>query len=60
MDRPANLMMICGVLTFERRLNLARLRAVIGERFLVFRRFRQTAESTATGARWRDDTQFDI
>ena len=60
MDRPANLMMICGVLTFERRLNLARLRAVIAERFLVFRRFRQTAESGAAGARWRDDTQFDI
>ena len=60
MDRPANLMMICGVLTFERRLDLARLRAVIGERFLVFRRFRQAAESTATGARWRDAAQFDI
>src|SRR5689334_4399835 len=60
MDRAANLMMICGVLTFERRLNLARLRAVIAERFLVFRRFRQTAESGAAGARWRDDTQFDI
>ena len=41
MDRPANLMMICGVLTFDRRLSLARLRAVIDERFLVFRRFRQ-------------------
>ena len=60
MDRPANLMMICGVLTFERRLSLARLRAVIGERFLVFRRFRQVAEQTATGARWRDDAAFDI
>ena len=44
MDRPANLMMICGVLTFDRRLSLARLRAVIDERFLVFRRFRQRAE----------------
>ena len=60
MDRPANLMMICGVLAFERRLNLARLRAVIGERFLVFRRFRQIAESATTGARWRDTAAFDI
>ena len=34
-------MMICGVLMFDRRLPLARLRRVIGERFLVFRRFRQ-------------------
>jgi diacylglycerol O-acyltransferase len=60
MDRPANLMMICGVLTFERRLSLERLRAVIAERFLVFRRFRQVAQQTATGAQWRDDSAFNI
>jgi len=60
MDRPANLMMICGVLTFDRRLSLTRLRAVIDERFLVFRRFRQVAQPTATGAQWRDDSAFDL
>ena len=60
MDRPANLMMICGVLTFERRLSLERLRAVIAERFLVFRRFRQVAQQTATGAQWMDDRAFDL
>jgi WS/DGAT/MGAT family acyltransferase len=60
MDRPANLMMICGVLTFDRRLSLERLRAVIDERFLVFRRFRQVAQQTTTGAQWRDDRAFEV
>jgi len=60
MDRPANLMMICGVLTFARRLSLTRLREVIDERFLVFRRFRQVAQESATGAQWRDDRAFDL
>lgn len=60
MDRPANLMMICGVLMFDRRLSLARLRRVVDERFLVFRRFRQVPAQTATGAYWRDDRDFDI
>ncbi len=60
MDRPANLMMICGVLMFDRRLSLARLRRVIDERFLVFRRFRQVPVQTATGAYWREDRAFDV
>lgn len=60
MDRPTNLMMICGVLTFDAPLSLARLRHVVAERFLVFRRFRQRAVRTAAGAWWRDDRNFDI
>jgi WS/DGAT/MGAT family acyltransferase len=60
MDRPANLMMICGVLMFDRRLSLARLRRVIDERFLIFRRFRQRTMQTATGSYWRDDPDFDL
>src|SRR4029078_9004868 len=60
MDRPANLMMICGVLMLDRRVSLARLRRVVDERFLVFRRFRQVPVQTATGAYWRDDRDFDI
>ena len=60
MDRPANLMMICGVLMFDRRLSLARLRRVVDERFLVFGRFRQVPVQTTTGAYWRDDRHFDI
>jgi WS/DGAT/MGAT family acyltransferase len=60
MDRPGNLMMICGVLMFERSIPLARLRRIVDERFLVFRRFRQRVEQTATGGYWREDRDFDI
>jgi diacylglycerol O-acyltransferase / wax synthase len=60
MDRPENLMMICGVLMLDRRVSLARLRQVIGERFLIFRRFRQRPVQTATGAYWSDDGDFDV
>jgi len=41
MDRPGNLMMICGVLLFRRRVSRARLLRVLDERFLRFARFRQ-------------------
>ncbi len=60
MDRPANLMMICGVLMFGDRIPLARLRAIVAERFLVFRRFRDIPSETATGSYWRADARFDI
>jgi WS/DGAT/MGAT family acyltransferase len=60
MDRPANLMMICGVLMLDRPLALARLRHIVNERFLVFRRFRQRTVRTAAGAWWRDDPHFDL
>ena len=60
MDRPANLMMICGVLMLDRPLSLARLRRIVAERFLVFRRFRQRTVRTAAGAWWRDDPGFDL
>ena len=60
MDRPHNLMMICGVLLFRERLSLARLRRTVARRFLVFRRFRQRPVETASGAYWQEDRQFDI
>jgi WS/DGAT/MGAT family acyltransferase len=60
MDRPANRMMICGVLMFGDRIALARLRALIAERFLVFRRFRDVPVEAATGSYWRADDRFDI
>ena len=60
MDRPQNLMMICGVLLFRERLSLSRLRQVIGERFLVFKRFRQRAIETRGAAFWEADAHFDI
>ena len=60
MDRPGNLMMICGVLTFREKIDLARLKRVIAERFLVFRRFRQRPLETPAMSFWETDADFDL
>jgi WS/DGAT/MGAT family acyltransferase len=60
MDRPSNLMMICGVLIFREHLSLARLKTTLTERFLRFERFRQHPVQTAAGAFWQNDDGFDI
>jgi diacylglycerol O-acyltransferase len=60
MDRPSNLMMICGVLIFGERLTLVRLKATLSDRFMRFKRFRQRAVQTPKGAYWTDDHHFDI
>lgn len=60
MDRPHNLMVICGVLLFRKRVSLVRLRKVVAERFLVFKRFKQRAVETPGGAYWQADSHFDI
>ncbi len=60
MDRPHNLMVICGVLIFDRPVELARLARVIERRFVTFDRFRKIPVETASGAGWRDDPRFDI
>jgi len=60
MDRPQNLMMICGVLLFRKRIRLARLRKVIAERFVVFRRFRERPREIASVAFWETDPGFDV
>ncbi len=60
MDRPGNLMMICGVLIFRERIGLARLKQVVAERFMVFRRFRQRAVETPAMSFWETDGQFDL
>ena len=60
MDRPHNLMMICGVLVFDRRVRLAQLRRVVEKRFLVFRRFRQRAVEKPGFSVWEDDPDFDV
>jgi diacylglycerol O-acyltransferase len=60
MDRPHNLMMISGVLMFREKLSLARLRKVVTERFLVFRRFGQRPVDTAGGAFWENCPDFDL
>jgi len=60
MERPTNRMMITGVLMFAGPLDAARVRTVLLERFLAFRRFRQKAVVGASGAHWETDNDFDI
>ena len=60
MERPTNRMMITGVLMFAGPLDAARVRALLLERFLAFRRFRQKAVVGASGAHWETDPDFDI
>ena len=60
MDRPHNLMMICGVLVFDGRVRIRRLREVLAQRFLVFRRFRQRAVERPGFSVWEIDPKFDI
>ena len=43
MESPTNLMMITGIMVLDDRLDLARLRKVMAQRFLAYRRFRQKA-----------------
>jgi diacylglycerol O-acyltransferase / wax synthase len=60
MDRPSNLMVICGVLVLHERITLSRLKATIAERFLRFKRFQQRAVQTPAGAYWETDPSFDL
>ena len=60
MERPTNRMMITGVLMFAGPLDPARIKALLGERFLAFRRFRQRAVIGANGAYWQTDDDFDL
>ena len=60
MDRPHNLMMITGVIMFRERLDLARLKRLVAERFLVFRRFAQRPVEIAGISFWEADAKFDL
>jgi WS/DGAT/MGAT family acyltransferase len=60
MDRPHNLMMICGVLMLHGELHVDRLRAVVAERLLSFRRFRQRPVERDGVTYWEDDPRFDL
>jgi len=60
MDRPSNLMMICGVLILHERIALARLQSLLARRFLKFARFRQRVVQTPVGAYWETDADFDL
>jgi len=60
MERPTNRMMITGVLMFAGPLDPDRIKALLIERFLAFRRFRQKAVIGVNGAYWETDPDFDI
>jgi WS/DGAT/MGAT family acyltransferase len=60
MERPTNRMMITGVLILAGTLDRARLKALLAERFLAFRRFRQKAVVGVNGAHWVVDDDFDL
>jgi WS/DGAT/MGAT family acyltransferase len=60
METPTNLMMITGVMMFDRPMDIARFKRVLAERFLAFPRFRQKAVESAAGAHWETDPDFDL
>ena len=60
MDRPGNLMMICGVLTFRERVDFNRLRKVVEKRFLCFRRFRDIPVAHTGVSYWEPAARFDL
>jgi diacylglycerol O-acyltransferase len=60
MDRPGNLMMICGVLLLAKRIRHARLERIIAERFLGFRRFRQRPVQRLGAAYWESVPRIDV
>lgn len=60
MERPTNLMVICGMMLFERRLRLATVKELVRQRMLCFHRFRQRVSGAGLAARWGDDPAFDL
>jgi WS/DGAT/MGAT family acyltransferase len=60
MDRPSCLMMICGIMLFERRLRLHAVRELVRRRMLCFHRFTQRVSGAGADARWQDDDAFDL
>ena len=59
MERPSNPMMITGVLMFNERMDIQRLRRLVTQRFLAYERFTQKPVETAAGAFWKTDSAFD-
>jgi diacylglycerol O-acyltransferase / wax synthase len=60
MEQPSNLMMITGVIGLDKHASYDRLIETIRQRFLAFRRFRQKAAVTTSGAFWEFDEDFEI
>jgi WS/DGAT/MGAT family acyltransferase len=63
MDDPTNLMVVTGVLVFEKALKFSQVRDVLETRFTRFPRFRQRVVEPAAGVgtpSWEDDLQFSV
>jgi diacylglycerol O-acyltransferase / wax synthase len=60
MEHPTNLMMIVGVMMFDRKVRLRDVKRILRARWLGFRRFRQKAVHDAAGAWWEEDAGFDM
>lgn len=63
MDEPTNMMMITGVMTFKKPLNLNHLKAVFEYRWLKFERFHQRLVRPSMPAGkpyWETDPTFDL
>ena len=60
MDRPANLMIIVGVLILATPVDVKRLEATLASRILSYPRFSKRVETRTDGLYWCDDPHFDI
>jgi WS/DGAT/MGAT family acyltransferase len=60
MEKPTNLMMITGVMMFEKPVDINKLKKVIKDRFMAYPRFRQKVVANTTGTFWQDDADFDL
>ena len=63
MDEPTNMMMITGVMTFKKPINIDHLQAVFEHRWLKFERFRQRLiRPTLSTSKpyWETDPHFDL
>src|SRR5947208_15367820 len=60
MDRPSNLMVICGVLAMDERIPMEPLRSTVASRFLRYPRFRQRPVNAAGGYHWQSDEDFNL
>lgn len=60
MESAENPMMISAVLIFEQPLSISRLKRILDERFVSFRRFRQRVVRQGERVYWQDDPLFHI
>ncbi len=63
MEDPTNLMMVSGVMTFDRPINLDHLKAILTHRFLKFERFRQRViqpKLRVAPPYWETDPHFNL